>query len=51
MKQIECEECLYSGMPGLAFDDIDKFTDYECPECGHITRVYDKDDCPDVDAL
>lgn len=51
MKQIECANCLYTGMPGLAFedigsgeDDVGEFTDYECFECGNITRAYDKDD-------
>jgi len=44
---IECEECFYSGMDfeqyGSGEDDNGEFTDYMCPECGGLTRVYDNE--------
>ena len=41
----QCEECFdteYRNVIGSGEDVNGEFTDYECVDCGHVTRIYDE---------
>ncbi|MCP1184980.1 hypothetical protein [Paenibacillus sp. 1781tsa1] len=40
----QCEECFdneYAEVVGSGEDENGEFTDYECADCHHVTRIYD----------
>lgn len=47
MPRFQCEECFnneYIEIVGSGEDEVGEFSDFECKECRHITRVYDNEE-------
>lgn len=47
MEKFQCEECgcyRYIDREGSGKDEFGEFEDCVCEDCGHITRIYYKED-------